>query len=72
MLSLGTQSPEWYKGFQALSELFYCCLEIIPLNLSSSYLKNPIFLWVFTLRMVSPRSPLAITATLAEDKAFSH
>ena len=62
------------RGFRLCLRLllFYCCLEIIPWNLSSSYLKNRIFLWVFTLRMVSPRSPLAITATLAEDKAFSH
>lgn len=43
-----------------------------PESLTSSYLKNPILLWVLTLRMVSPRSPLAITATMAEDKACSH
>lgn len=43
-----------------------------PESLTSSYLEGPILVWVLTLRMVSPRSPLAITATLAKDKACSH
>lgn len=37
-----------------------------------AHLKGPILLWILTLSVVSPRSPLAITATLAEDEACSH
>lgn len=51
---------------------FHLSLDVQSESLTCSYLKGLILLWVLTLRMVSPRSPLAITATLAEDKARSH
>ena len=75
-----TYNPEFYSlynGCQLGLKLVRSFFETLPrypsLNPSPPpHLKSPILLWILTLSVVSPRSPLAITATLAEDKACRH